>query len=315
MSCAAHDSARRGTWIGRCQRAAAVGLAGATAATAMLLVPQQWRLGLALFTGVRAADLLLRRAARVGVVPALPHPYLWLMAASSAELVYGGVFAPGAMDASALQCCRGFFHALRTRHATRTRHALTAAVAQVLWCVAAYRKWLRPYIGVPVPVTSLLARTYDPACTWHELGSAACMRGAPLPPAPLRTRNRMACHVIHPGRGCTHWLGAQCASAYRAALGVYVPFVAMQTVVFRRRKLASMPLGTLASGAATILRSSLFLSAFTGGVWAVQCGAHSLLGVHKAWVVALCGAVGGSSLVIEPASRRPELALYGTAAG
>ena len=184
----------------------------------------------------------------------------------------------------------------------------------VVWVVVrwstAYRKWLEPFIGVPVAVTDLLARCYQPDFTWAELVNSPAMAGKPLPGIAPATRREMACHIWHPGLTCGQRLVQHSRATYKAALAVYIPFQAARLLLFRRKQLCEQPVDALRSAAVATLRSSLFLTTYACSVWATHCFTHSVLRLHAPWLFFLCGALGGSSIFIEPSSRRPELALY-----
>ena len=86
-----------------------------------------------------------------------------------------------------------------------------------------------------------------------------------------------------------------------------IPFQAARLLLLQ---LCEQPVDALRSAAVATLRSSLFLTTYACSVWATHCFTHSVLRLHAPWLIFLCGALGGSSIFIEPSSRRPELALY-----
>ena len=175
---------------------------------------------------------------------------------------------------------------------------------------ADYRRWLLPYIGVPVATTELLADSYKPSFTWNDVVQAPVMSGKSLPATPPATRLEMPCQILHAGSSCSPNFGRQCVKAFKAALGVYAPIQAVQLAVFRRDKLVAAPATTLLHALRVVLRSSTFLTSYSAGAWGVHCFTHTVLGLHSRWVLFLCGVVGGSSILIEPPTRRPEIALY-----
>lgn len=158
-------------------------------------------------------------------------------------------------------------------------------------------------------VTKLLSESYRPTFTWDQLVSSPCMAGKPLPALPPHRRLDMPCHILHAGVGCRRNFSAQFLKAYRAALGVYTSLQLVQLLAFRRKHLVQAPVATLSRMANVVTRSSLFLTMYSVGAWGTHCFGHSVLRVHQRWVLALAGAIGGSSIIIEPPSRRPELAL------
>ena len=115
---------------------------------------------------------------------------------------------------------------------------------------------------------------------------------------------------LHSGSNCSTNFGGQCVKAFKAALGVYAPIQAVQLAVFRRDKLMAAPVATLLYALRVVLRSSTFLTSYSAGAWGVHCFTHTMLGLHSRWVLFVCGMVGGSSILIEPPTRRPEIALY-----
>lgn len=84
----------------------AAAVAGAAAAGCLLCVSPESRVGLALFVGVRAAEVLAKQLHAAGLVPYVPNMHGVLMALASGEIVYSLVFAPGALDASTCVCAR-----------------------------------------------------------------------------------------------------------------------------------------------------------------------------------------------------------------
>lgn len=156
----------------------------------------------------------------------------------------------------------------------------------------------------------MLADSYKSSFTWDQLVKAPVMSGKPLPVVAPPTRVEMPCHILHSGSNCSTNFGGQCVKAFKAALGVYAPIQAVQLAVFRRDKLMAAPVATLLYALRVVLRSSTFLTSYSAGAWGVHCFTHTMLGLHSRWVLFVCGMVGGSSILIEPPTRRPEIALY-----
>jgi len=120
----------------------------------------------------------------------------------------------------------------------------------------------------------------------------------------------MPCYILHPSTTCTSSIPPKIRECVRKAFFVYAPLQLLQLFVFRRGKLLKEPLPVLERTARTTLRSTAFLATYSCAAWIAHCFFHATLRWHHMSIPFICGAIGGSSIMIEPASRRPELALY-----
>ena len=102
-------------------------LAGVAASGSLLLVPRESRLGLALFVGVRAAEVGCTQLCSAGYLPRVPYPHMWVMAASSAEIVYSLVFEPTALEPGTPPTTAP----VAARRVWRVWHAFSLCI---LWC-------------------------------------------------------------------------------------------------------------------------------------------------------------------------------------
>lgn len=70
----------------------------AAATLGFMVLPRDNRVGIALFVGVRAAEVLIRHLHRVGYLPYIPNAYWLSMAMASGEIVHSAVFQHGCLE-------------------------------------------------------------------------------------------------------------------------------------------------------------------------------------------------------------------------
>ena len=128
----------------------------------------------------------------------------------------------------------------------------------------------------------------------------------------LLTRDSPHCAVMHPGQGCVKAGINFAAAAVVRALPVYVPVYVIPLAAFNLKRIIRDPQNTVAALSKSILRSTLFLSAYCTSGWSWMCFLRFVLQspFGAQWHAAAAGLLAGLSLLIEKKSRRIELALF-----
>ncbi|KAL2642605.1 hypothetical protein R1flu_010192 [Riccia fluitans] len=133
---------------------------------------------------------------------------------------------------------------------------------------------------------------------------------------------KIPCSIIHGDQGCVPHFISFLRSAYLRSLPVYLPVYFVPAILVHRQGLFARPLTILQKTLFGAVRSSLFLSTYTGSAWLWTCFVFRLAQACNPGLVAAWGnlstnllfAAGtfpaGLSVLIEKKSRRMELALY-----
>ena len=82
------------------------------------------------------------------------------------------------------------------------------------------------------------------------------------------------------------------------------------TVIFRYKNILQDPKRILTQFIKSTFRSTVFLTICINCALSTPCFLRNMLGIESKWAYYLNGAMAGSMVLIEPAGRRLELALY-----
>ncbi|PVU99444.1 hypothetical protein BB560_005499 [Smittium megazygosporum] len=119
------------------------------------------------------------------------------------------------------------------------------------------------------------------------------------------------CAMLHPFEESCYiapfkWL----SSVTIKSLSVYLSLHAITTVIFRNKELVKDPLGTVFRIGKSGIRSSLFFGSLVSFAVSVPCMMRKILGRESAIAYWINGAVSGIPVLLEPASRRFEMAMF-----
>lgn len=121
-----------------------------------------------------------------------------------------------------------------------------------------------------------------------------------------------SCMLFHPNQNsCGRFLGGWFLQHLtRLTLPLYLPLKVTTTLLFSRQKVLVSPLPTLQKIVVSAVRSAVFLTAYCASPVGFMC-VFSKAGIRSPWLLACAGGLlPGVATLIEPKSRRLDLALY-----
>lgn len=201
-------------------------VAGILSGLSLLWVPQERRLPIVLFSGVRAFELLVRMAVGRGSLFELPMPDVLLMSASSALMVHSFVFSPNTLDPT-------------------------------------YLHFLSNHVQVPMLVTDALRRMQlGQPLDLSALNSYRAKAGVRPLLKPLGYDRVDAGEVIHPGLSSGAFSLLFFCRAMLRSFRVYFPVFTIPAVLLHPKAVFTAPTSVIKRIWQGVLRSSVFLSLY-----------------------------------------------------